>query len=205
MPVRLSVCPSVRPHASARLPLDGLSRNLILGTSIKVCLWTISRNSQPVRDSKATWHFTAVCTSRSPHPVISYQFLDPHSPPDPTSSCPILQYLIDSSHRAGEFSGIHLDFVFKSFQFRQVYLIFIPGFLNLLKPTGHLMHQQFNIQQLYVLPTLYLCLVFIWEQTATCTTYSINWLVFITEMKCVYWAVRTWSLNKAVCASSLKG
>ena len=28
--------------------------------------------------------------------------------------------------------------------------------LNLLKPTGHVMEQQFNIQQLYVLPTLYL-------------------------------------------------
>jgi hypothetical protein len=37
------------------------------------------------------------------------------------------------------------------------------------------MHQQFNIQQLYALPTLYLCFVFIWEQTATCATYSINW------------------------------
>ena len=29
--------------------------------------------------------------------------------------------------------------------------------VNLLTPTGHVMHQQFNIQQLYVLPTLYLC------------------------------------------------
>ena len=28
---------------------------------------------------------------------------------------------------------------------------------NLLKPTVRVMHQQFNIQQLYVLPTLYLC------------------------------------------------
>ena len=28
---------------------------------------------------------------------------------------------------------------------------------NLLNPTGHVMHQQFNIQQLYVLPALYLC------------------------------------------------
>jgi hypothetical protein len=27
---------------------------------------------------------------------------------------------------------------------------------NPLKPTGHVMHQQFNIQQLYTLPTLYL-------------------------------------------------
>jgi len=66
------------------------------------------------------------------------------------------------------------------------------------------MHQQYNIQQLYALPTLYLCFVFIWEQTATCATYSINWLVFITEMKSVYSAVRTGSLHKAVCASSLK-
>ena len=66
-------------------------------------------------------------------------------------------------------------------------------------------HQQFNIQQLYVLPTLYLCFfVFIWEQTTTCATYSINWLVFIAEMKSVYSAVRTGSLNKAVFASYIK-
>jgi len=37
--------------------------------------------------------------------------------------------------------------------------------------------------------------VFIWEQTATCATYIINWLVFITELKSVYNAVRTGSLN----------
>ena len=30
---------------------------------------------------------------------------------------------------------------------------------NPLKPTGYLMHQQFNIQQLYVLPTLHLCVL----------------------------------------------
>ena len=30
---------------------------------------------------------------------------------------------------------------------------------NLLKPTGHVMHQQFNNQQLYALPTLYLCVL----------------------------------------------
>ena len=34
---------------------------------------------------------------------------------------------------------------------------------NLLNPTGHLMHQQFNIQQLYVLPTLYLCVLYLPE------------------------------------------
>jgi hypothetical protein len=38
--------------------------------------------------------------------------------------------------------------------------ITLTGFLriNLLKPTGYVMHQQFNIQQLYALPTLYLCI-----------------------------------------------
>jgi len=50
-----------------------------------------------------------------------------------------------------------------------------------------------------------MCFVFIWEQRVTCATYNRNWLVFITEMKSVYCAVRTGSLNKAVCASSLKG
>jgi len=50
-----------------------------------------------------------------------------------------------------------------------------------------------------------MCFVFIWEQTANCATFSINWLVFITEMKSVYSAVRTGSLNKAVSASSLLG
>jgi hypothetical protein len=35
--------------------------------------------------------------------------------------------------------------------------------LNLLKPTGHVTHQQFNIQQLYALPTLYLCVLYLSE------------------------------------------
>ena len=35
--------------------------------------------------------------------------------------------------------------------------------INLLKPTGHVMHQQFNIQQLYVLPSLYLCVLYLSE------------------------------------------
>ena len=34
---------------------------------------------------------------------------------------------------------------------------------NLSKPTGYVMHQQFNIQQLYVLPTVYLCVLYLSE------------------------------------------
>ena len=35
--------------------------------------------------------------------------------------------------------------------------------LNLLKPTGHVMQQQFKIQQLYALSTLYLCVLYLSE------------------------------------------
>jgi len=31
--------------------------------------------------------------------------------------------------------------------------------VNLLKPTGYVMHHQFDIQELYALPTLYLCIL----------------------------------------------
>ena len=41
-------------------------------------------------------------------------------------------------------------------QFRRLHV-------SLLNPTGHVMHQQFNIQQLYVLPTLYLCVLYLSE------------------------------------------
>ena len=39
--------------------------------------------------------------------------------------------------------------------------MFVPCskcYINHLKSTGYVMHQQFNIQQLYALPTVYLCI-----------------------------------------------
>jgi hypothetical protein len=47
--------------------------------------------------------------------------------------------------------------------------------------------------------TLFLCVVFISEQTATCALHNVNVLVFMTEMKGVYCAVRTGS-----CLNSLR-
>ena len=35
--------------------------------------------------------------------------------------------------------------------------------VNFLTPIGHMMHQQINIQQLYVLPTMYLCVLYLSE------------------------------------------
>jgi len=35
--------------------------------------------------------------------------------------------------------------------------------INLLNPTGHVMHHQFNTQQLYALLTLFLCVLYLSE------------------------------------------
>jgi len=55
---------------------------------------------------------------------------------------------------------------------------------NSLQPSGHYMYRQVNIQQFYVLPThsIFMCFVWISEQTAIISLYNINWLVFITEI-----------------------
>ena len=46
---------------------------------------------------------------------------------------------------------------------REKFSFILPCIINLSKPTGHVMHQQFNIQQLYVLPTLYLYVLYLSE------------------------------------------
>jgi hypothetical protein len=43
--------------------------------------------------------------------------------------------------------------------------------------------------------SVFMCFVWIWEQTAIISLYRINWLVCITETECVYCAVRTEYLN----------
>ena len=38
--------------------------------------------------------------------------------------------------------------------------------------------------------SVFMCFVWIWEQTAIISLHNLNWLVFITETECVYCAVR---------------
>jgi hypothetical protein len=62
--------------------------------------------------------------------------------------------------------------------------------------THHPVPQCLNILSLlHCAHIVCMCFVWVWEQTATCATYSINWMSFITEMECVYSAVRTGYLN----------
>ena len=54
--------------------------------------------------------------------------------------------------------------------------------------------------------SVFMCFVWIWEQTAIISLYSINWPVFITETDCVYCAVRTEHLtfsNSTFCPHSV--
>jgi hypothetical protein len=43
--------------------------------------------------------------------------------------------------------------------------------------------------------SVFMCFVWITEQTAIISLYSINWLVFVTETVCVYYAVQTGSMS----------
>ena len=105
------------------------------------------------------------------------------------------------------FSQIH--FLFSTFSFirfiyncySSLYLIRYTSFSTAMKE-----HTSKAQWLLYVPPGLtfsnskfcphsvFMCFVWIWEQTAIISLYSINWLVFITETGCVYCAVRTGSL-----------
>jgi hypothetical protein len=51
------------------------------------------------------------------------------------------------------------DWVFKN----EISLWDVWKYLNLLKTTGYVMHQRVNIKQLYALPTLYLCVLYLSE------------------------------------------
>ena len=71
-----------------------------------------------------------------------------------------------ASHRTGRWlvQYIKINCSIKIVRLKSNWLI-KQGQINILKPTGYVMHQQFNIQQLYVLPTLYLCVLYLSENT----------------------------------------
>jgi hypothetical protein len=78
--------------------------------------------------------------------------------------------------------------------------------INLLKPTGHGMHQQdeyFN-KCTFCPHCIYVFFICLKINSDLCHLHK-KMIGFITEMKSVYSAVRTGLINEAVCASSFKG
>ena len=66
------------------------------------------------------------------------------------------------------------------------------------------MHHQFNIQQLYVLPTLYVRALYLSENSDLCHLQHELIGFYNRDEKCLLRGMN-WSLNKAVCSSHLKG
>jgi len=55
-------------------------------------------------------------------------------------------------------------------------------YINLLQPTGYVMHQQVSHSRIVrSAHTVVMCFLFIWEQTATCATYSINCFYTVSQ------------------------
>jgi hypothetical protein len=81
-----------------------------------------------------------------------------------------------------------------NFMNRTVVTIFIARWLLYEPHSGYYMYHLFNICNSTFCPhSVFICFVWISEQTAIISLYSIDWLVFITETECVYCAVRTGS------------
>ena len=80
------------------------------------------------------------------------------------------------------------------YMYRTVVTIFTVQWSLYVPYSGHYMYHQFNIQQFHILPTQ--C-IYVWisEQTAIISLYSMKWLVFITETECVSCAVGAQFLN----------
>jgi hypothetical protein len=84
-----------------------------------------------------------------------------------------------------------------------VYCAVLTGSLYIIQTSGHYMYctvvticttsLTFN-DSTFCPHSVFMYFVWIWEQTAIISLYSINWLVFITETECIYYAVRTGSL-----------
>ena len=86
------------------------------------------------------------------------------------------------------------------------WLVIISWNINYSTPSGHYMYRTvvtictasltFN-NSTFCLHSVFMCFVWISEQTAIISLYIINWLVCITETECVYCAVRIGSLHVA--------
>jgi len=73
--------------------------------------------------------------------------------------CLFGSYLSDKKEHVGLFFDFKTGF--RQSLFKSIHSLSLE--INLFKPTSHMMHHQFNIQQLYILPTLYLCVLYLFE------------------------------------------
>ena len=108
--------------------------------------------------TRSDLHVPATCSG----PPICCSFLSSHLFRKTISECTICEGLEETSLLA-TLQFIADLYVINSLAHADCIQYLCKWYINLLKPTGHVMHQQFNIQQLYVLSTLYLCVLYLSE------------------------------------------
>ena len=70
----------------------------------------------------------------------------------------------NTPHQSGQIRGVACSLEGTTKQLVNIRQTFkMTNVINLLKPTGHVMHLEFKVQQLYALPTLYLCVLYLSE------------------------------------------
>ena len=97
-----------------------------------------------------------------------------------------------------------------------IYIYIILFYITLWSPVVTLCTTSLTFtNSTFCLHSVFMCFVWIWEQTAIISLYSINWLVFTTQTESVYCAVRTehiyiilfyitlWSPVVTLCTTSL--
>ena len=90
------------------------------------------------------------------------------------------------------------------YMYRPVVTICTAQWSLYVPPSGHYMYHQFNIHNSTFCPhSVFMCFVWISEQTAIISLYNTDWLVFVTETESVYCAVRTGCLSVIQVRSSL--
>jgi len=94
-------------------------------------------------------HLNIIIPSEPGSPQWSLSLRFPHQNPVYASPLPHTRYMPRPSHSSWFYHPKSIGCAVR--------------IINLLKPTGHVMHQQFNIQQLYTLHTLYLCVLYLSE------------------------------------------
>jgi len=87
----------------------------------------------------------------------------------------VLVFLITSQNSVGRLNDTNTHSRRKRFVVFPEGSTYSVSDFNLLQPTGYKCISKFNIQELYILPTLYLCVfLFISEQIATSASYYVN-------------------------------
>ena len=153
-----SVCQATITNIQTNFRIDALQKNFV--TNVRYITYLFGKGKGKVRHRtdhevpEGEWIYN--CTLSVTWDLSGQSRPQSASPPGKTQ-CPLYVRLGRPQGRPGRVFYIKLQSNF---------IYFIRNgtlYINLLNPTCQVIHQQFNVQQLYALPTLYLCVLYLSE------------------------------------------